>query len=53
MSIGKHRLGQPLFASDCFAIHVRLGDAGVICGALSAVMNPIRGRTGLLDSSLI
>jgi hypothetical protein len=34
-------------------IQVRLIGAGLICGALSRVMNPIRGRAGLLDLSLI
>ena len=34
-------------------IHVRLIGAGLIGGALSRVMNPISGREGLLDSSLI
>jgi hypothetical protein len=53
MSIGKHRLGQPLRDSDISDIHVRLIGAGLICGALSRVMNPISGRGGLLDLSLI
>jgi hypothetical protein len=53
MSIGKHRLGQPLRASDISDIHARLIGAGVISGAASRVMNPISGRAGLLDLSLI
>src|ERR1700747_3855307 len=53
ISIGKHRLGQPLRSSAISDIHARLIGAGVICGALSRVMNPISGRAGLLDSSLI
>ena len=39
--------------SDISDIHVRLIGAGVICGALSRVMNPISRRAGLLDLSLI
>jgi hypothetical protein len=50
MSIGKHRVGHPSRVSD---IHVRLTGAGVICGASSRVMNPISGRAGLSDLSLI
>src|ERR1700756_3920725 len=52
MSIGKHRLGQPVRVSNIFRIHVRLVDAGLICGALSRVMNPISGRVGPSDLSL-
>src|ERR1700722_7608099 len=50
MSIGKHRVGHPSRVSD---IHVRLTGAGVICGASSRVTNPISGRAGLVDFSLI
>jgi len=50
MSIGKHRLGQPSRVSD---IHFRLTGAGTICGASVRVMNPISGRGGLSDLSLI
>jgi hypothetical protein len=53
MSIGKHRFGQPLRVSEIFDIHGRLTGAGLICGALSRVMNPISGRAGPLDLSLI
>src|ERR1700747_2077989 len=50
MSIGKHLVGQAWRVSD---IHARLIGAGVIGGALSPVMNPIRGRVCLSDWSLI
>src|ERR1700733_566145 len=50
MSIGKHRVGHPSRVSD---IHVRLTGAGEICGASSRVMNPISGRAGPFDLSLI
>jgi hypothetical protein len=50
MSNGKHRFGQPRRISD---IHARLIPAGLIGGALSRVTNPISGRTGLLELSLI
>src|SRR6516165_9812042 len=53
MSIGKHRLGQPIRIPDISDIHVRPIGAGLICGALSRVMNPISGRACLLDLSLI
>src|SRR5271165_4387068 len=53
MSIGKHRLGQPLRNSDISDIHARLIGAGEIRGALSPVMNPISGWAGLLNLSLI
>jgi hypothetical protein len=49
MSIGKHRVGQPLPDSNCSRIHARLTGAGVICGALSRVMYPISRRAALLD----
>jgi hypothetical protein len=50
MSSGKHRFAQPRRVSD---IHVRLIGAGLIGGACSPVMNPISGRSGTFDSSLI
>jgi hypothetical protein len=53
MSIGKHRLGQPLRVADIADIHVRLLGAGVIRGASSRVVNPISGRAGMLELSLI
>ncbi|HUE31743.1 MAG TPA: hypothetical protein VMQ38_02280 [Mycobacterium sp.] len=52
MSIGKHRLGQPMRLSAISDIHVRLIGAGVIGGALSRVMNPISGWACVLGSSL-
>src|SRR6202012_6285754 len=50
MSSGKQRLAQPRRVCD---IHVRLIGAGLIGGACSPVVNPIRGRSGTFDSSLI
>jgi hypothetical protein len=52
MSIGKHRLGQPMRMSDISVIHVRLIGAGLIGGTLSRVMNPISGRASVSDLSL-
>jgi hypothetical protein len=53
MNIGKHRVGEPLPVADISDIHVRLTGAGTMWGASSRVVNPIRGRVGLLDLSLI
>src|ERR1700723_127049 len=50
MSSGKQRLAQPRRVSD---IHVRLIGAGLIGGACPPVVNPISGRSGTFDSSLI
>jgi hypothetical protein len=50
MSSGKQRFAQPRRVSD---IQVRLIDAGLIGGARSPVVNPISGRSGTFDSSLI
>jgi hypothetical protein len=52
MSIGKHRLGQPLRISDISAIHARLIGAGLIGGAFPRVMNPISGRVCASELSL-
>src|ERR1700744_517351 len=50
MSRGKHRLAQPRRVCD---IHVRVLGAGLIGRVGSPVVNPIRGRSGTFDSSLI
>jgi hypothetical protein len=52
MSIGKHRLGQPMRSSDISDIHARLIGAGLTGGALSRVMNPISGGPCVSDLSL-
>ena len=46
-------IGPAVRSSAVSDIHVRLIGAGLICGALSRVMNPISGRASLLDFSVI